>query len=282
MACRFLIITFFFPMLREPFAKQLVTNMGSISGVSPTATEIANKPASSQSPLVKPLRRNTIGTIISIKRTKIQETAFIPFSKPVTTGLASNAVAILPKIVEFPTPTTRHKAVPLMTVVPIKPRLASSVTAWSDCAERECPCFSTGTLSPVSAAWLINKSLVARKRTSAGSISPALSLTKSPCTSSSREISFCPCPARITAAVVRIIALSLAAALLLLVSWTKRRIPDKSIIDTMIMTVTGFLSSGAAKIMFVQAEMQARTAKTIVKGLIKASYSLLTKPFFCL
>ena len=52
-------ITRFFDMAIAPLARLTVTIIGSISGVNPTATATANKSASSQSPLVKPLIRNT-------------------------------------------------------------------------------------------------------------------------------------------------------------------------------------------------------------------------------
>ncbi|MNP57145.1 hypothetical protein D3C76_1519450 [compost metagenome] len=55
-----------------------MTIIGSISGVSPTATESANSAASHQSPLVKPLMSNTIGVITNMKRINSQLTLLIP------------------------------------------------------------------------------------------------------------------------------------------------------------------------------------------------------------
>ena len=75
--------TFSLAMIMEPFAKLAVIIMGSISGVSPTPTLKANTPASNQSPSVKPLERNTIGTMTNIKRIKSQEMLFISRSKEV-------------------------------------------------------------------------------------------------------------------------------------------------------------------------------------------------------
>jgi len=51
-----------------PFARFTVTIMGSISGVRPTATATANSSASSQSCLVKPLMRKTMGTMTMMTR----------------------------------------------------------------------------------------------------------------------------------------------------------------------------------------------------------------------
>ena len=74
-----------------PLASVEVTIIGSISGVSPTATESANRKASSQSPLVTPLTSNTIGTITAAKRINSQLTPLMPAWKAL--GSVSVAVA---------------------------------------------------------------------------------------------------------------------------------------------------------------------------------------------
>ena len=66
-----------------PFERLAVTIIGNISGVSPTATEMAKMKASIQSPFVMPLTRNTIGTITSMKRMSSRLTLVIPLSKAV-------------------------------------------------------------------------------------------------------------------------------------------------------------------------------------------------------
>ena len=63
----------------------------------------------------------------SIKRIKTQETELTPFSKLVFGGLLFSALAISPKSVSLPTATATPTAVPLMTLLPIKARLGSSV-----------------------------------------------------------------------------------------------------------------------------------------------------------
>ncbi len=68
MALRFLTIVFFLANVTAPFAKLEDTIIGNISGVSPTATEIANKKASNQSPFVNPLTNSTKGTITNMNR----------------------------------------------------------------------------------------------------------------------------------------------------------------------------------------------------------------------
>ena len=63
-----LTITFLRLMASAPFDRQTVTIIGSISGVSPTATAMAKKKASAQLPLVSPLMTKTRGTITSMNR----------------------------------------------------------------------------------------------------------------------------------------------------------------------------------------------------------------------
>ncbi|CRH67467.1 Uncharacterised protein [Chlamydia trachomatis] len=82
-----------------PLAKHVVTIIGSISGVKPTATEIANSDAATQSPLVKPLIINTMGTITSINLISTQLTALTPFAKLVWGSFSSSARVMLPKSV---------------------------------------------------------------------------------------------------------------------------------------------------------------------------------------
>ncbi len=85
---KFLMMVFSFDIATAPLAKQVVTNIGSISGVSPTATAKAKRLASIQSPFVKPLMNRTIGTITSIKRISTQETELTPFSNVVLSGFS--------------------------------------------------------------------------------------------------------------------------------------------------------------------------------------------------
>ena len=234
MEFKFLRMTFCLLMARAPFAREVVTIMGSISGVRPTATEMANSAACIQSPLVKPLTNSTTGTISSIKRMSTQETELTPFSKVVLEGLVFSSLAIRPSMVSLPTASTRAFALPLTTLLPKKARLAVSVKAsrWG----RASPSFSTASLSPVRADWLTNKSLAPRMRRSAGIMSPAERCTRSPTTSSSRGISAF-WPSRSTQAVVWSIPSSLSATLPLRVSWTKRSPPESSTMVAMIRTV---------------------------------------------
>ena len=78
MASSRLITTFLRDSTSAPLARVDVTIMGSISGVRPTATDSANKKACGQSPLVRPLTRNTMGTITSAKRISNQLTLLTP------------------------------------------------------------------------------------------------------------------------------------------------------------------------------------------------------------
>ena len=70
-----------------PLARFVVTIIGSISGVSPTATASPNRNASSQLCFVRPLIRNTIGTITTMNRMNSQLTLFTPTSNAVDHAL---------------------------------------------------------------------------------------------------------------------------------------------------------------------------------------------------
>src|ERR1035437_4514347 len=72
------------PNARAPLERLTVTIMGSISGVSPTATAIANRIASNQSCLLSPLIRKTAGTITAMKPIISQVNLLTPLSKLVS------------------------------------------------------------------------------------------------------------------------------------------------------------------------------------------------------
>ena len=120
MELRFLTMVCFLLMDTAPLARQVVTIMGSISGVSPTAMEMAKRNASSQSPLVMPLMKKTRGTITSIKRMSTQETAFTPLVKLVSAASPATAEAMEPKRVSSPTQMATARALPETTLLPIK------------------------------------------------------------------------------------------------------------------------------------------------------------------
>ena len=119
MEFKFFTIVFFLDIETAPLAKQVVTIIGNISGVKPTAMEIANKKASTQSFLVIPLTKNTMGTINNIKRIKIQETELTPLVKFVSIGIVETDEAIEPNKVLLPTPITTAVALPLITLLPM-------------------------------------------------------------------------------------------------------------------------------------------------------------------
>ena len=118
MAFRFLMMTFCRLISRAPLASEVVTIMGSISGVSPTATEMAKSSASIQLPLVKPFSSSTAGAITAIKRISSFVTPPIPLSKAVLGGLSPMVRAMEPNMVPAPTATATARALPLTTVLP--------------------------------------------------------------------------------------------------------------------------------------------------------------------
>ena len=82
-------------MAIAPLARLTVTIIGSISGVSPTATATANNSASSQSSLVSPLIRKTAGTITRMKRIISQVKLLMPLVEAGRHALAGDLVGEL-------------------------------------------------------------------------------------------------------------------------------------------------------------------------------------------
>ncbi len=128
--------------------------------------------------------------------------------------------------------------------------------------------FSTGMDSPVSVAWITNRSLAETSRASPGTISPADNFTTSPGTNCWRGTSFC-CPSRTTVAVTRIMALSAAAALSARVSWINLNDSPRSTMTRIMMPVA---TSPVTK------EMTARTVSRITSGLRAAVQSRCPQP----
>ena len=242
MEFRFLTIVCFLLMETAPLDKQVVTIIGSISGVKPTAMEIPNKNASSQSPFVRPLIRNTSGTMTSMKRISTQDTALTPFVKFVSTASFATAEAMEPNKVLSPTHTATAVALPEMTLLPINAILEYSVMLSFLLLIRAV--FSIGSLSPVNEDCDTNKSFASMILTSAGIISPADKCMISPVTNSSIGISIFSFSSRVTVHVVVIIASSFSAAFPLLDSCRNRNTPLIMTIIKMIMAVAGSKSSG--------------------------------------
>ena len=139
-----------------PFARLVVTIIGNISGVRPTATETANRSDSSQSPFEMPLMRKTSGVITIRKRTSIQLTLLMPRSKLVSGRAPTMSFATAPKKVASPVAATTAVAVPLTTLVPMKQAVSRSSSVPGAVAELMrfggTGCFSSGIDSPVSIA----------------------------------------------------------------------------------------------------------------------------------
>ncbi len=110
----------------------------------------------------------------------------------------------------LPVASARAEALPLMIFDPINPIFSKSVSPASGSLRMPLN-FSTGWDSPVKADWATKVSLVVRKRTSAGSMSPADSRIISPGTTSSMGIST-TLPPRQTSALLEISSFRLLAA----------------------------------------------------------------------
>jgi len=181
-------MTFFFAIARAPLARFTVTIMGSISGVSPTATDKAKSSASSHFPLVIPTIRNTMLTITSIRRIISHVKERIPLSKLLSSRRSISFFEIAPKSVLIPVETTMARAIPLVTLVPIKQALGNSIADFIVLVGRVAD-FSTGIDSPVKADSLTKKSFAQITLTSAGIIAPVWRSTISPGTTSDILIS---------------------------------------------------------------------------------------------
>ncbi|MNQ47061.1 hypothetical protein D3C85_608920 [compost metagenome] len=99
---------------------------------------------------------------------------------------------------------------PLTTLVPMNAMFSSS--SEFSVSSRWTACFSTGSDSPVNAAWATNRSLAFRIRQSAGIMSPADSSTTSPGTSSASGTSIWCEPESCTGAPNNRLALPAAGA----------------------------------------------------------------------
>ena len=196
------------------------TIIGSISGVRPTATARAKKKASIQSCFVRPLMRNTSGTITSMKRIISQVKRRHALVEAGLHVLADDALG--------------HAAqVGLEARLDDHARGRAALDAGAEEADvlqlEDLPRapfslasnFSTGSDSPVRLDWITNRSLQETRRRSAGIMSPAARRTTSPGTRWPSGISRA-WPSRTTVAVTLIMALSLAAALSARASWTNR------------------------------------------------------------
>ena len=221
--------------MKASFAKFKVTIIGSISGVNPTATAKLYVKAFNQ-PLwllfCAPMMIKIVIDSAIIVHIIIQLTLRIPLSKAVFSLFLVKAFAIEPKYVSLPVDSTTPIAVPEDTEVPIKHKFEHSRADVTLLAINVLS-FSTGSDSPVSDDWVINKSFADIILISAGIISPAAKLIISPGKISSIEISL-KIPFLLTAIVVLIICFNFSLALLDLPSWKKRIKPDIKIIAVII------------------------------------------------
>ena len=226
---------------RAPRDRQTVTISGSISGVSPTATDTPNSRACSQSPPAMPVTSMDTGTVTAVNAISIQDVEFMPRSKRVRGRCHWNARDSPPNSALRPVAMTTANAEPEITVVPMNARHAASVNAvsLSPAASRAAASLRTGMLSPVSAPCAMRRSRLSSSLQSAGTMSPADNVTMSPTTSSSDGICRSPAPTRRTVAVVLTMVASAVAACELRESCTYRIRPDTTTMSRMMPTVTG-------------------------------------------
>jgi hypothetical protein len=160
--------------------------------------------------------------------------AWVPCSKAVAGGLVASVMS--PSIVREPVRSTATVAVPLITDVPMNTLCA----AWGSSAPFPSPAlFSTGYGSPVRRAWLTKKSRLSSTRPSAGTRSPAQSMTTSPGTTSLTGTSH-GFPSRITEARTATEAESRSAACPARCSCTKSSV---TLMSTMTVMMTKLVRS---------------------------------------
>ena len=149
-------ITRFRAIAMAPRVRFAAMIIGNISGVSPTATERAKRKAVPQSPFVSPLSKRTTGIISNIDRMSSQLMLLIPRSKLVAERWAMVFRVNEPNKVASPVAKTTAVAVPLITLVPMRPRFDNSVRSprfGVRVRPLGCSCnpsnFSTGNASPL-------------------------------------------------------------------------------------------------------------------------------------
>ena len=183
----------------------------------------------------------------------------MPVSKEVSRLRPTSVPVASPNIVRAPVDTTTPRALPEITVEPMKARSSRSVSARPMAVPSSASSarFSIGSDSPVSDAWLTKRSRAAKMRRSAGTMSPDERWMTSPTTISSMGVSLPPSPSRSTSAVDSTISARASAATVLFSSWTKRRTPETSTIAPMISGVERSRSVPVAKTQSVRTEIAA-------------------------
>ena len=169
--------------------RQTETIIGSISGVRPTATAREKKNASFQSCLVSPLMTKTSGTITIMKRIISQVNRLTPAVEAGLDLLAGEAAGHVAEIgLRAGGDDDRGGRAAFdagAEEADVRVLDGGDVRA----RRRGASVFSTGIDSPVRVAWMTNRSLAERSRTSPGIMSPAESFTMSPGTSCCSGIS---------------------------------------------------------------------------------------------
>ena len=140
--------------------------------------------------------------------------------------------------------------------------------------------FSTGSDSPVSDAWLTNRSFDSMMRMSAGIMSPAARQTTSPGTNSVISTSSLP-ENRFTKQVFLTIFINESVASLAFHSCQKRRMALQTTIEIIIRTAVHSRSSGRAITTSMTREMTASAVNTPINGLMNVRMKSTSGFFFC-
>ena len=250
--------------------------MGSISGVSPTATESEKSRAASQSPFVMPETRSTTGSMTAMRRMSRRLVELMPSSNAVWRLRPASVPVASPNMVRAPVATTMPRALPEMTVEPMKARSQMSVSVHFSLPGRLARAsvsgrFSTGSDSPVRDDWLTNRSRAAKMRRSAGTTSPEERWMTSPTTTSSSGMGLPPSPSRSTLAQDSTISARDCAATVLFSSCTKRMTPETSTMMPMMAGVVRSRLPTSANTQSVSTETAAMSSRMYVNGSANAA-----------
>ena len=171
-----------------PLASVTVTTIGRSSGVRPTASASANRSDSRSGRWKTTLVTVTNNTRKTVSRNIRNPNWRMPRSNASRGRSMASPWASPPSSLARPVRTTRPVAMPLITEVPMQTKFAARPGSSTGETSSDAS-FSAGYASPVSRAWLTNRSRAASSRQSPGTMSPAFSSTTSPGTSRSTATS---------------------------------------------------------------------------------------------
>ena len=260
MALMRLTMTFFFAIAMAPLERHTVTIIGSISGVSPTATASAKKNASCQLALRQAVDDEDQRHHDEDEPQHEPREARDALVERRLRRLRGERPGHAAEVRVAPRGDDDGRGGAALDARAEKREVRAARSAIVSAGRVSTSNFSTGKDSPVSELCMTNRSFAPTIRTSAGIMSPAASLTMSPGTRWATGSS-CGWPSRNTAAVTEIMAFSFAAVVSARRSCVSRRPTPSTIISDITMP---------ARASPVEKEIVASTASSSTSGLMTA------------